>query len=127
MASRYEFAETEHGHYMRAWRKRSGLSQQKVADIMVRAGRPPRQSMSKSTISRIENGLLPYSEYILGGFALAVGCTPAQLLNGPPPMASEQILDALQIWLAEGDPAAPVKSPPRARSSARRKSRKPRG
>jgi len=60
---------------LRAWRTASGLSQEALAE---RAG------LTVGSISQLEGEVMRYSQNSLEGIADALGCTPAEVLMGPP-------------------------------------------
>jgi transcriptional regulator with XRE-family HTH domain len=62
-------------HYMRQWREARGLSLGEMQRMI---------PFSKSTMSRIENGLRPYYQDILEAYARVIGCQPGDLVNRPP-------------------------------------------
>lgn len=59
----------------REWRKRAGLTQRQVADLL---------DVHESQISRVESGDSPYDRAYLEVFAQAYGCEPWQLLIQDP-------------------------------------------
>lgn len=61
--------------YIRAWREHRGFTQERLAE---------RVSLTAATLSRVENGKLPYSQPMLEALAEALGCEPADLLARPP-------------------------------------------
>lgn len=58
------------------WRKSRGETLVSIA-LMV--------GLSKSQLSRIENGLQPYTQKVIEGYAEVLGCHPADLFSPPPP------------------------------------------
>ncbi len=76
-------------HFLRAWRKYRGLTQEQLAD---------RIGMSGSNISLLESGKQNYTQKILEELALALGTTPASLLTDHPLDLTEMqlIIDRLR-------------------------------
>ncbi len=76
-------------HFLRAWRKYRGLTQEQLAD---------RIGMSGSNISLLESGKQNYTQRILEELALALGTTPASLLTDHPDALTEMqhIMDKLR-------------------------------
>ncbi len=77
-------------HFLRAWRKYRGLTQEQLAD---------RIGMSGSNISLLESGKQNYTQRILEELALALGTSPASLLTEDPVDQTEmrQIVDKLLL------------------------------
>jgi transcriptional regulator with XRE-family HTH domain len=61
--------------YMREWRQSADLKLPQMAKLV---------GKSISTLSKIENGKLPYGQEVLEGYAAAIGCSPADLLSRKP-------------------------------------------
>lgn len=61
--------------YLREWRKHRGVSQETAAD---------RLEIDPATLSRLENGKLPYNQDFLERAALAYGCEVTDLLTVNP-------------------------------------------
>lgn len=80
-------------HYMQEWRKFRGLTQEQAAG---------RLDITQATLSRIEKLLIPYSQNLLEGAAIAYDCEPADLLNVNPLMEGD-VIDITQI-LREASP-----------------------
>ncbi len=76
-------------HFLRAWRKYRGLTQEQLAD---------RVGMSGSNISLLESGKQNYTQRILEELALALGTSPAALLTEDPVDQTEmrKIVEKLQ-------------------------------
>ena len=72
---------------MREWRKFRGLTQEQAA---------ARLDMTQATLSRIEKLLIPYSQSLLEGAAVAYSCEPSDILNVNPLMEGE-VIDLTQI------------------------------
>jgi transcriptional regulator with XRE-family HTH domain len=78
------------GHHLREWRGNRTL--QEVADQVERLAQDDRfrrsngsrVSMTHATLSRIERGLLPYSEQLLEILAEIYATTPSELIAGAP-------------------------------------------
>lgn len=79
-------------HFIRAWRVHRGLSQ----DQLVARVRERVDGFSKSTLSRIERALQPYSQPILEAIAWALDCEPQDLLMRQPGSPIWSIMDTLQ-------------------------------
>lgn len=62
-------------HFIRAWRVYRSLTQEQLAE---------RLGMTAATLSRIERGLLPYTQDNLEFMADILQCTPADLLSRDP-------------------------------------------
>lgn len=62
-------------HFIKEWREHKSLTQNQVAD---------RVDKEQATVSRIENGKVPYTQETLEAFAHAFGCEPFELLRPPP-------------------------------------------
>ncbi len=77
-------------HFLRAWRKYRGLTQEQLAD---------RIGVSGSNISLLESGKQNYTQRILEEIALALGTSPASLLTEDPVDQTEmrKIVDKLQL------------------------------
>lgn len=67
--------ECPEGHYIRAWRLHRELTLQTLAAMT---------GMTHATLSRLERGLLPYSQRALEKLAAAIGVSPAALIVTPP-------------------------------------------
>lgn len=80
-------------HYMQEWRKFRGLTQEQAA---------ARLDMTQATLSRIEKLLIPYSQSLLEGAAVAYNCDPSDILNVNPLMEGD-VIDLTQI-LREATP-----------------------
>lgn len=74
-------------HYMREWRKFRGLTQEQAAS---------RLEITQATLSRIEQLLIPYSQNLLEGAAIAYDCEPSDILNVNPLMEGE-VIDLTRI------------------------------
>ena len=80
------------GHFLREWRKQSGLTLEQAADRVERAsearvdGGPGTRpiSMTHATLSRIERGLLPYSQGLLEVLAEVYRTDRASLIMRDP-------------------------------------------
>lgn len=72
-------------NYIRAYRKKNNLSQDRLVERM----RERLETFSKSSLSRIENGIQPYSQPILEAAAWALNCEPGDLLKPIPAPETE--------------------------------------
>lgn len=71
--------------YIREWRQKNNLSQDRLVErLRERLG-----TFSKSSLSRIENSLQPYSQPILEAVAWALNCEPGDLLKPVPKPETE--------------------------------------
>jgi transcriptional regulator with XRE-family HTH domain len=99
MARRFKKAAPLGRHYVKEWRKYRGLSQDAFAD---------RVGMSKATLSRIENGIIPYGQGFLETCAEILECTTGDLTERSP-LEKETILSIWErIPLSERDRALEV-------------------
>ncbi len=78
--------------FIRAWRDFVGLSQ----DQLVERVRERVDTFSKSTLSRLENGKQPYTQYTLEAIAWALGREPEDLIMRPPDSEVWSIVDSLK-------------------------------
>lgn len=81
------------GHYIRAWRKKAGLSQERVAEFL---------GVTHGAISQLERGKINYTQESLERLSELFDCTPAELLIGEPETIEQlrkvrQVGDALQM------------------------------
>lgn len=80
------------GHYLREWRKASGLTLEQAADRVERASEARADagptarpiSMTHATLSRIERGKLPYSQMLLEILAQVYRTDRASLIMRDP-------------------------------------------
>lgn len=80
--------------HIRAWRKKRGLSLRELANrLESEPGGEP--IISHASIGRIETGKQPYSQEILEALAVALNCTPADLLERDPD-AEGDVIDLLR-------------------------------
>lgn len=79
--------------YLREWRDYRNLSQEAAAD---------RIGISRANLSKIENGLIPYSQPILEAAADAYNCEVADLLNMNP-FKEGEVVDLLSL-IRDRDP-----------------------
>jgi len=77
--------------FIREWREYRSLSQ----DRLVERVREHAQGFSKSTLSRLENCKQAYTQFILEALALALDCTPADLIMRDPGSPVWSIMDTL--------------------------------
>lgn len=80
-------SETHPGHYIRAWRKSAGLSQEQVAEFL---------DVTHGAISQLERGKINYTQETLERLSELFECAPAELLIGPPETI-EQLRRARQV------------------------------
>lgn len=66
---------TKPNTFIRDWRKHRGLTCQDIAD---------RTGLTQGAISHVERGARGYRQATLEAIARALGCTPVDLLTGPP-------------------------------------------
>lgn len=104
MGKRFKFA-GKREHYLEAWR----VFLRVTLDDMVEAinALPESNGLSKATLSRIENGLIPYSEETLEAYAAILGCSKVDLISRRPPSREEE------AWTLFEAPAAEPKQRPR--------------
>ncbi|MFG1302681.1 helix-turn-helix transcriptional regulator [Xanthobacter autotrophicus] len=76
-----------HRHFIREWRKFRHLTQEQVA---------ARVDMSRENYSRVERGLIPYSQDALEQIADALSCEPGDLL-GRDPFKEGDVVDLLRL------------------------------
>jgi len=62
------------GQFIRAWRKRAGLTQEQLAN---------RMGIARSYVSHVEKGVRRYDQLFLEGAAPHLGCEPRDLLRPP--------------------------------------------
>src|SRR3990167_11187535 len=79
-------------NFIRIWRGYRHLSQDKLVDRV----RERVEGFSKASLSRIENGLQPYTQETLEALAWALGCKPADLLIREPGCPIWSICDTLE-------------------------------
>src|SRR3954471_10948360 len=75
MPVRFPRAKPRRAHFVAAWRKHCGWTQDRLAE---------RLGISKSSISRIEHGHQPYSQDFLQACADLFGCEPADIISRDP-------------------------------------------
>ena len=71
-------------HYLRAWREAAGLD---IVEMEDATGR------SNSQLGRIERGEEQYIQQVVEGYAIRLGCSPADLLASPPSQDFQSILE----------------------------------
>lgn len=75
-------------HYMKEWRKFRHLTQEQAA---------ARLDVTQATLSRVENLLIPYSQELLEGAAIAYSCNdPSDILNVNP-FKEGEVIDLTQL------------------------------
>lgn len=62
-------------HFLREWRKYRGLTQERLAE---------RIDATPSTISQLENGQISYTQPTLEALAVALNCSPGDILSRDP-------------------------------------------
>lgn len=62
-------------HFLREWREFKKLSQEDAAD---------RAEIDRTSLSKVENGKVPYNQDLLERLALAYGCDPDDLISMDP-------------------------------------------
>lgn len=75
MAVRFPKPTSRQKTYIKAWREHRHLTQDQLAE---------RLSTTKATLSRIENGKIPYSQDFLEACAAQLNCDPADLIMRDP-------------------------------------------
>jgi transcriptional regulator with XRE-family HTH domain len=75
MAKRYKSGAPARPHFLRHWREHRGLSQDQVAGAI---------GISKASVSRVENGITPYTQDVVEAYARLLRCTVADLVSRPP-------------------------------------------
>jgi transcriptional regulator with XRE-family HTH domain len=78
-------AEARRTTFLIAWRKHRGMTVEAAADAI---------GVNKSTLSRIERGLSPYTQKVLENLALLYGCDPAELLIQDP----REETNIIRLW-----------------------------
>lgn len=81
-------------HFFKEWREYRGLTQEQAAS---------RLEVDRTTLGRVENRKLPYSQSILEAAAEAYGCEPWDLLNVDPTKEGK-VIDLLDEF-RKSDPA----------------------
>ncbi len=79
--------------YLKEWREHRGLSQEAAAD---------RIGISRANLSKIENGLIPYSQPILEAAAHAYLCAASDILTMNP-LKEGQVVDLMSL-IRDRDP-----------------------
>lgn len=74
---------TKSGNTLRSWRMKSGLTQQQAAEAL---------GITQATLSRLETGVRSYNRIDLESIAELYGCRPAQLLEEPGVVRSEELV-----------------------------------
>lgn len=82
-------------HYLGAWRKKAGLTQEAAAHAL---------DMDRGNLSKIENGKVPYSQGLIEAAAALYGVTPADIIGTDPDLAGYGSIDSLLLRRrADGD------------------------
>lgn len=74
-------------HYVREWRKFRGLTQERLAE---------RTPYSHGAISQLETGRVKYTQDMLEALALAMNCSPGDLLNVNP-LKQGEVVDLMRL------------------------------
>lgn len=80
-------------YYFKEWRKKAGLTQEQLAD---------RIGVTASSISQLENGKQGFTDSTLEALAVALNCTPSDLL-GRNPLKEGVVVDIMAL-LKDRDP-----------------------
>ncbi|NNU70412.1 helix-turn-helix transcriptional regulator [Rhizobium sp. WYCCWR 11152] len=80
--------------YIKEWREYRGLSLRRLADRLELDG--PDETLSHSSIGRIENGQQPYSQPILEALASALNVSVTDLLSVDPTKEGE-VVDLVRL------------------------------
>ncbi|MGR9384885.1 helix-turn-helix domain-containing protein [Rhizobium leguminosarum] len=80
--------------YIKEWREYRGLSLRRLADRLELDG--PDETLSHSSIGRIENGQQPYSQPILEALAAALNVSVTDLLSVDPTKEGE-VVDLVRL------------------------------
>lgn len=80
------------GHYIRAWRQKAGLSQERVAEFL---------DLTHGAISQLERGITGYTQNTLERLSELFVCSPAELLIGPPESIDQlrKLRQAEEAWV----------------------------
>lgn len=68
-------------HYLKEWREAKGFGQQDAASAI---------TLSRTMLSKIENGEHPYQQQYVEGLARLYKCSPAHLIGADPGVATQQ-------------------------------------
>lgn len=74
-------------HYLKEWREYRNLTQEQVAG---------RLDIDRSTLSRVENMRIPYSQELIEAAAEAYGCEPWDILNVNP-LVERDVIDLTRL------------------------------
>lgn len=98
MGKAFKFAGARE-HYLKPWR----VFLRVTLDDMVEAinALPESNGLSKATLSRIENGLIPYTEETLEAYAAILGCSKADLISRRPPSREDEAWTLFEAPTAE--------------------------
>lgn len=77
----------EVNHYVREWRKYRGLTQERLAE---------RTPFTFGAISQLETGRTKYTQDMLEALAVALNCTPGDLLNVNP-LKEGEVIDLVRL------------------------------
>lgn len=75
MGIRFKKTGERRRHFIAQWRRHRNLSQERLADQL---------GLSAATLSRIENGYIPYGQDFLEAVADALRCEPGDLITRNP-------------------------------------------
>lgn len=85
MAIRFKKSGPRRRHFAANWRRYRELSQERLGELL---------GITAPTLSRIENGVIPYSQDFVEACAEALRCTPADIV-GRDPLSLD---DLLFVW-----------------------------
>jgi transcriptional regulator with XRE-family HTH domain len=74
-------------HYIKEWRKHRGLTQQRLAE---------RTPFTTGAIQQVESGRTQYTQQMLEALAVAMNCTPADLLSVNP-LKEGEVVDLMKL------------------------------
>jgi transcriptional regulator with XRE-family HTH domain len=74
-------------HYIREWRKYRGLTQERLAE---------RTPFTNGAISQLETGRTKYTQDMLEALAVALDCSPGDLLNVNP-LKEGEVVDLVRL------------------------------
>lgn len=74
-------------HYVREWRKYRGLTQERLAE---------RTPFTHGAISQLETGRTSYTQEMLEALAVALDCSPGDLLNVNP-LKEGEVVDLMRL------------------------------
>jgi transcriptional regulator with XRE-family HTH domain len=77
-------------HFFKEWRKHRGLTQERAAE---------RLNVDRTTLGRVENRVIPYSQELLEAAAEAYQCEPWDILNVNP-LKEGEVVDFTRLLRA---------------------------